>query len=88
MKYKRPCCGYYTFHEKPGGNYDICPVWFWEDDPIQLNDPTYEGEANRVSLLRAQPNFLEFGACEREMIPHTRKPNFDELDGIDPIRPI
>ena len=36
-KYKCPCCGFYTFDEKPNGNYDICPVCFWEDDPIQLD---------------------------------------------------
>ena len=35
-KYKCPCCGFYTFDEKLNGNYDICPVCFWEDDPIQL----------------------------------------------------
>ncbi|KRU36877.1 CPCC family cysteine-rich protein [Clostridium sporogenes] len=83
MKYKCPCCGYYTFDEKPNGNYDICEVCFWEDDPIQLKDLTYEGGANHVSLIQAQKNFLKFGACEREMIIHVRKPNPDELTGID-----
>ena len=33
-KYKCPCCGLYTFDEKTNGNYDTCPVCFWEDDPI------------------------------------------------------
>lgn len=83
MKYKCPCCGYYTFDKKPNGNYDICEVCFWEDDPIQLDDPVYEGGANYVSLLQAKHNFIEFGACEREMIPHTRKPKPDEFSGID-----
>ena len=23
-KYKCPCCGFYTFDEKPNGNYDNC----------------------------------------------------------------
>lgn len=40
-KYKCPCCGFYTFDEKLNGNYDICPVCFWEDDPIQLEDNEY-----------------------------------------------
>lgn len=40
MKYKCPCCSFYTFYDKPNGNYDICPVCFWEDDPIQLVDET------------------------------------------------
>lgn len=81
LKYKCPCCGYYTFDERPNGKYDICKVCFWEDDPIQLDDPSYEGGANHVSLLQAQKNYLEFGACEREMIPHVRKPQKDELSG-------
>ena len=74
MKYKCPCCGFYTVDEKPRGNYDICPVCFWEDDPLQLEDETYEGGANRVSLRLARENFAEFGACEREMIKFVRPP--------------
>ncbi|MFL0250650.1 CPCC family cysteine-rich protein [Clostridium neuense] len=83
MKYKCPCCGYYTFAEKPDGNYDICEVCFWEDDPIQLKDLAYDGGANHVSLIQARENFFKFGACEREMIIHVRKPKPDELKGID-----
>ncbi len=83
MKYKCPCCGYYTFHNKPDGNYDICPVCFWEDDLTQSEDLTCEGGANKVSLLQARKNYKEFGACEREIIPHVRKPYHDELTGID-----
>lgn len=41
-----PCCGYKTFIEEPNGSYDICQVCSWEDDPIQLADPNYEGGAN------------------------------------------
>lgn len=78
MKYKCPCCGCYTFDNKPDGSYDICQVCFWEDDPIQLEDPTFEGGANKVSLIQAQKNYKKFGACEREMIPHVRKPTENE----------
>jgi len=83
MKYKCPCCGYYTFDNRPDGSYDICKVCFWEDDPIQLEDPTYEGGANKVSLIQAKKNYKEFGACERVTIPYVRKPYPDELSGID-----
>ena len=83
LKYKCPCCGNYTFEEKPNGKYDICKVCFWEDDPIRLDDPTYEGGANHVSLMQAQKNYLEFGACDRKMIPYVRKPQMDELSGKD-----
>jgi hypothetical protein len=54
----------------------------WHDDAIQFDDPDYEGGANSNSLRQAQKNFLEFGACEREMLPHVRKPT--ERDKRDP----
>lgn len=72
-KFACPCCGYKTFREEPTGNYDICTVCFWEDDPVQLQDPNYRDGANRVSLKQGQKNFEEFGACEREMIQNVRQ---------------
>ncbi|HRH59738.1 MAG TPA: CPCC family cysteine-rich protein [Chitinophagaceae bacterium] len=77
-KFPCPCCGYKTFDNKPDGSYDICPVCFWEDDPIQLDDPDYEGGANPMSLRQAQQNFLEFGACDRDMLQNVRQPTKDE----------
>ncbi|MBK8672891.1 MAG: hypothetical protein IPN93_07865 [Bacteroidetes bacterium] len=77
-KFACPCCGHLTYTEEPNGNYDICPVCYWEDDPIQLKDPTYKGGANRVSLVQAQRNFIEFGACEQEMKRNVRTPNLEE----------
>ncbi|EHQ90651.1 CPCC family cysteine-rich protein [Desulfosporosinus youngiae] len=83
MKYKCPCCGYYTFENKPvkthhDGSFDICSICFWEDDPLQLEKPIYEGGANRVSLVQAQKSFNNFGACRQDMIPHVRKPTENE----------
>lgn len=77
-KFTCPCCGYKTLSEKASGTYEICEVCYWEDDDIQLEDPTYEGGANIVSLIQAQKNFLEFGACEREMMQFVRQPFEDE----------
>lgn len=77
-KFACPCCGYKTFEEQPNGSYNVCQVCFWEDDPIQLDNPNYEGGANRVSLSQGQKNFIEFGACEREMIKNVRKPTKNE----------
>jgi hypothetical protein len=77
-KYPCPCCGYQTFDYKPDGSYIICPVCFWEDDPIQLEDPDYAGGANRISLKQAQKNFIEFGAMEQDMIKNVRPPLPDE----------
>jgi methionyl-tRNA synthetase len=67
-----PCCGYrvgLTAH-------DICPVCFWEHDPVQLHDPDYAGGANRVSLRQAQQNFIAFGACERRFVEHVDRGSF------------
>ena len=78
QKFACPCCGYKTFDSKPDGSYNICPICFWEDDAIQLNDPDYEGGANPMSLRQAQLNFLDFGACDKEMLSNVRQPNKDE----------
>lgn len=79
MKYKCPCCGFNTFSEEPIGNYDICPVCFWEDDPIQADDHNYSGGANRVSLNQGRKNFIKFGACEKGMTQYVRPPQDDEI---------
>ena len=42
-KFTCPCCGYKTFNEKPNGTYEICEVCFWEDDPLQLENPDLAG---------------------------------------------
>jgi hypothetical protein len=43
-----PCC---KKGEIEGlGDYDICPVCGWEDDPVQRKDPDFEGGANDISL--------------------------------------
>lgn len=83
MKYSFPCCGYYTFDNKPNGNYDICPVCFWEDDPVQLNDIHFKGGANKVSPEQGRMNYKLFGACEEKMKKYVREPLPDELQGID-----
>lgn len=70
-----PCCGYDTFDPIDRGNYSICPICYWEDDPIQFKEPNLSGGANRVSLIEGQNNFLAFGACEYDMIKNVRKPN-------------
>jgi hypothetical protein len=72
-----PCCGFLTLGDE-SGSYEICPVCFWEDDPIQFADPTYGGGANRPSLDQARKNFSEFGACEKEALRHVRRPKPEE----------
>jgi Cysteine-rich CPCC len=77
QKYTCPCCGYKTI-EREDTFYDLCPVCFWETDPIQLADPHYKGGANRPSLAEAQQNFIVFGACENDVFPYVRMPLADE----------
>ena len=80
-KYTCPCCGYKTLDEEPPGTYEICAICFWEDDPLQFEDPDYEGGANIPSLRKAQKNYLLFGACEEQWIEFVREPNAnDEKD--------
>ncbi|MFG2817696.1 CPCC family cysteine-rich protein [Streptomyces sp. NPDC048410] len=86
-----PCCGHQVFARMMPGSYEICPICFWEDDHVQFRWPTMAGGANTVSLIEAQRNYLEFGACERPMLKHVRPPAEDEpLDPawrpIDPVR--
>jgi len=71
------CCGYKTIEQE----YDICPICFWENDLVQKDDPDFSGGANKLSLKEAQKNFKEFGAVERRLIKHVRKPTSkDEKD--------
>ena len=78
-----PCCGYKTYFEEPNGSFDICQVCFWEDDPVQNDDPDCKGGANRVSLRIGQKNFNDFGACEKEMIKNVRKPKISEKRDVN-----
>ncbi|MCA6362750.1 MAG: hydrolase [Bacteroidetes bacterium] len=82
-KYPCPCCRHNTLPEKAGGTYFICPVCFWEDDPLQHQNRELSGGANRVSLNEAQKNYEEFGACEKAMIIHVRSPLKSELRAIN-----
>lgn len=79
MLYKCECCGYYTLPEESIGNYNICPVCFWEDDIVQLEDPNFEGGANEESLNQARKNYNLFGASSRKFVDKVRKPFYEEL---------
>ncbi|MBQ7651641.1 MAG: hypothetical protein IJS15_11825 [Victivallales bacterium] len=55
--YPCPCCGRKVI-ENPG-DYEICPVCGWEDDPTQAQDPDFEGGANELSLNQAKKQYRE-----------------------------
>jgi hypothetical protein len=74
-----PCCRHLTLEARPSGTSAICPVCFWEDDPVQFADPTIEAGANSVSLAVARLNFLELGAASREWRDLVRAPKPEEM---------
>lgn len=74
-----PCCYYNTFEKANRLNYSICPICYWEDDPIALKNPKFSGTANQVSLIEARINFEKYGACEKDIVRNTRKPTKNDL---------
>ncbi len=47
-----PCCGSLVITTL--GEYELCDVCDWEDDPIQSAEPDYAGGANQISLNQAR----------------------------------
>jgi Cysteine-rich CPCC len=78
-RYPCHCCGYLTLDQAPTGTYDICKVCFWEDDPVQSEDPSYPGGANGVSLEEARANFRRLGVSEGRFQKHVRPPRPEEM---------
>lgn len=77
-KYQCRCCGNYTLDKPPEGNYEICPVCFWEDNTMAYDEPDEECFCNHVSFNQARKNYKAFGACELDVKNHVRKPNSRE----------
>ena len=80
MKYSCPCCGFLTFDEKPCGNFDICPVCYWEDDDIQNKNPDFVGGANGISLNQAKTAYKALGAIKKRYVEKVRLPVKDEIN--------
>ncbi len=59
--------------------HDICPVCFWENDPIQNDNEIYVGGANDISLSEAKANYQKFGAVKQEYIKSVRSPYLNEM---------
>jgi hypothetical protein len=77
--YACPCCSFLTLEEEPPGTYDISPLCFWEDDPVQFKDLDYKGGANKISLRSARQNYRLFGAKDNDHIEVVRKPKPSEI---------
>jgi hypothetical protein len=67
-QFRCPCCGHFTLTEE--GHYEICPVCFWEDDPIQSQNEIFAGGANRMSLREARQNYKLLGAISADVLRH------------------
>lgn len=80
-----PCCGHRVLDSR--ACYDLCPICYWEDDPVQIADPWFEGGANVPCLEEAQRNFTACSAMEQRFVEFVRPPDGDET--LDPSwRPV
>ncbi|WP_374465154.1 CPCC family cysteine-rich protein [Chryseobacterium sp.] len=64
-----PCCNFRTIFEK--GNYQICPVCFWEDDGN--TDDMKTSSANHMTLKEARDNFKTKGAISDQFLKFVAK---------------
>ena len=62
-----PCCGFMTLQGEYG-SYAVCELCDWEDDGVQLANPTSEGGANRRSLAQAQEAFVNKYPAHVELV--------------------
>jgi hypothetical protein len=73
-----PCCHFYTIGE--AGNWEICEICNWEDDPYQDAKPdSTSGPNGGICLIEAQANFAKFGACSESDKKFVRAPSDEEL---------
>ena len=74
-------CGYMTLDERC--DWDICPVCYWEDDVLVIDEQDTSSPANKGMMVsEAQANFALFGASTESRKDHCRTPKSDEL--LDP----
>ena len=62
------CCDHFTLENR--GQYDICPVCFWEDDGLDVDQPDAHSGPNQMSLREGRHNFELVGACEARHTVH------------------
>lgn len=68
MKHACKCCRKMTIELRD--SFEVCPVCFWEDDPLQSEDEDYSGGANEISLKEARANYSKFGAMSVDHLPN------------------
>ena len=65
-KHQCPCCDYISLPER--GSYLICPICFWEDDGIDVNELDIHSGPNHMTLREGRENFMKYGACDLKMV--------------------
>ncbi len=61
-----PCCDYISLPER--GSYLICPICFWEDDGIDVDELDAHSGPNHMTLREGRDNFIKYGACDLKMV--------------------
>ncbi|OKP73899.1 hypothetical protein A3842_21400 [Paenibacillus sp. P3E] len=73
--YSCPCCEFKTLPTK--GEYDICPVCFWEDDGNR--ELSYFSSPNHMTLAQARENFVEFGGVKQSSLKYLESDRFEKF---------
>lgn len=81
MKYKCPCCGFFTMPQPTPGSREICPVCYWQDDRAQFDDPNYVGGANKKCLREARHSYTLYGVSDESCLRYVRPPLAEETAG-------
>jgi hypothetical protein len=63
-----PACDYFSLPKR--GQYEICPVCFWEDDGLDLDRIDVVSGPNHLTLREARANFRQIGACDLDAREH------------------
>ena len=75
--YTCPCCGFRTLSRGPG-DYDLCPVCFWEDDGMHGNDAASMAGPNGMTLAEGQRLYRRYGTSALHAAGRVRPPASDE----------
>jgi hypothetical protein len=73
-----PCCGYISLAER--GQFLICTVCWWEDDPFIGDELSLHSGPNHMTLAEGRGNFARFGISDPTMLDRvhpTQRPSFE-----------
>jgi Cysteine-rich CPCC len=74
VSHRCPCCHYKTLESR--GQYDICPVCFWEDDGQDDANADIDQVfgPNHMSLTQGRQNYQKIGASSQRLLQFVRPP--------------